>query len=644
MKKRILSMLLVLLMLASIVPSGAMAADSVTYNLSNGVLTVSGTGVCTTGWKSIYGWDDETAKSVTKVIVNNGITEIGRHSFKGLSNLKSVTLPNTVVEIGQDAFENCSSLTSITLPESVVEMHYSAFNGCTGLKEIDIKNPEVTGGNFYKCDSIEKVSWGGVTYVINNGVLTVTGKGACESAFKLLAQYKDESSIKKVVIGNGITSVGMNSVYGGKGMFQEFNELESVVIADSVTQIAYHTFYKCNKLSSITIGSKVERIDEGAFHSTAYYYDDNNWETISGCQTLYVGNWLTNTKYLECKGEYIVRPGTRGIAARAFIQQTELESVVIPDGVVSICQLAFAESGIKSIEIPASVKFIGMWAFSYANKLKDIYFTGTEAQWNAIVVDEENEGEFAETLKNVTIHFNYVHHDHTYSTKVTAPTCTDYGYTTYTCTDCGYSYNVYGNEKGHNYVDGICTRCGAKNSDTTTPVTPTGFSDVASGSYCYDAVQWAVAEGITNGTDATHFSPNAGCTRAQVVTFLWRAAGSPDVSANVAFVDVSESSVYYKAIKWAVANGITKGTDATHFSPNATCTRGQVVTFMYRAAGEPAVSSSGSFSDVVSGSYCYNAVQWAVANGITKGTDSTHFSPNATCTRGQVVTFLYRAQ
>ncbi len=181
-----------------------------------------------------------------------------------------------------------------------------------------------------------------------------------------------------------------------------------------------------------------------------------------------------------------------------------------------------------------------------------------------------------------------------------------------------------------------CSVCNAQTYDA-------GFVDVASGSYCYDAVQWAVAEGITNGTDSTHFSPNRGCTRAQVVTFLWRAAGSPDVNATVNFVDVSKSSVYYNAIMWAVANGITKGTDAAHFSPNDTCTRGQVVTFMYRAAGEPAVSdTAGSFVDVVSGSYCFDAVQWAVANGITKGTDTTHFSPNATCTRGQVVTFLYR--
>ena len=168
--------------------------------------------------------------------------------------------------------------------------------------------------------------------------------------------------------------------------------------------------------------------------------------------------------------------------------------------------------------------------------------------------------------------------------------------------------------------------------------------DVPSGSYFYNAVLWALKNGVTKGFDLTHFLPSLACTRAQVVTFLWRAAGSPDVSTDVSFVDVSESSVYYKAINWAVANGITKGTDATHFAPNDTCTRGQVATFMYRAAGEPSVSGDGSFSDVASGSYCYNAVQWAIANGITKGFSDTTFAPNATCTRGQVVTFLYRAQ
>ncbi len=230
---------------------------------------------------------------------------------------------------------------------------------------------------------------------------------------------------------------------------------------------------------------------------------------------------------------------------------------------------------------------------------------------------------------------------HSYKSTVTEPTCTAAGYTTYTCS-CGESYkDNYTNALGHNYKNGKCIRCGAVDSNYN----PTSsFVDVSSTSYCYDAVQWAVGNGITNGTDSTHFSSNRACTRAQVVTVLWRAAGEPSVSARVNFVDVSTSSVYYKAIKWAVANGITKGTDATHFSPDATCTRGQVVTFMHRAANEPYVRGVGGFVDVAYGSYCYNAVQWAVAEGITNGTDIAHFSPNATCTRGQVVTFLYRAQ
>ncbi len=226
---------------------------------------------------------------------------------------------------------------------------------------------------------------------------------------------------------------------------------------------------------------------------------------------------------------------------------------------------------------------------------------------------------------------------HHHNAVVTAPTCTAKGYTTYTCS-CGNSYkDNYTNALGHNYTNGKCTRCGK-----TDPSAKTNFTDVPTGAYYYDAVQWAVENKITKGTDATHFSPNQGCTRGQVVTFLWRAAGSPTVSGDAGFVDVKSTDYYYDAVKWAVANGITNGTDDTHFSPSATCTRGQVVTFMYRAKGSPATSGSCGFVDVKSADYYYNAVIWAVANEITNGTDATHFSPSATCTRAQVVTFLHR--
>ena len=178
-----------------------------------------------------------------------------------------------------------------------------------------------------------------------------------------------------------------------------------------------------------------------------------------------------------------------------------------------------------------------------------------------------------------------------------------------------------------------------------TTVTPpsTGFVDVPASAYYADAVKWAVEKGITTGTSATTFSPEASCTRAQMVTFLWRAAGSPAPKATTtAFTDLDKSAYYYDAVLWAVEKGITTGTSATTFSPNATVTRGQTVTFLYRFAGQPAVSGSSSFTDVNSSDYYAAAVQWAKEQGITSGTSATTFSPTNDCTRGQIVTFLYR--
>ena len=178
-----------------------------------------------------------------------------------------------------------------------------------------------------------------------------------------------------------------------------------------------------------------------------------------------------------------------------------------------------------------------------------------------------------------------------------------------------------------------------------TTVTPpsTGFVDVPASAYYADAVKWAVEKGITTGTSATTFSPEASCTRAQMVTFLWRAAGSPAPKATTtAFTDLDKSAYYYDAVLWAVEQGITTGTSSTTFSPNATVTRGQTVTFLYRFAGQPAVSGSSSFTDVNSSDYYAAAVQWAKEQGITSGTSATTFSPTNDCTRGQIVTFLYR--
>ena len=265
-------------------------------------------------------------------------------------------------------------------------------------------------------------------------------------------------------------------------------------------------------------------------------------------------------------------------------------------------------------------------------------------------------------------HSKYDYHacsgSHTYETRKTTkqPTCTATGTKADICYYCGRSYNVTTIAAlGHNYKLTVnqaatsteagykqytCSRCSHSYYTGHVPATGTGnpFIDVHSGSFYYNPVQWANQNGITSGTSSMEFSPEAACTRGQVVTFLWRAAGKPEPkSTSHPFTDVSSKAFYYKAMLWAVENGITSGTSKTTFSPNDPCTRGQVVTFLYRAAGKPAVTNTfHNFTDVKSGAFYYKAMLWAVQNGITSGTSKTEFSPDKACTRGQVVTFLYR--
>ena len=168
------------------------------------------------------------------------------------------------------------------------------------------------------------------------------------------------------------------------------------------------------------------------------------------------------------------------------------------------------------------------------------------------------------------------------------------------------------------------------------------FADVSTDAYYYEAVKWAAKKGITGGTGDGTFNPNGSCTRAHIVTFLWRAAGSPEPKSTVSFADVPAGSYYAKAVAWAVENGITLGTGDGTFGPNATCTRGQSVTFLYRALGT-APSTVNGFADVAADAFYADAVAWAVESGVTNGTTDSTFSPNNGCTRAQIVTFLYRA-
>ena len=183
---------------------------------------------------------------------------------------------------------------------------------------------------------------------------------------------------------------------------------------------------------------------------------------------------------------------------------------------------------------------------------------------------------------------------------------------------------------------------GGSTTDPGEPETP-AFTDVPDGTWYAEAVKWAVEEGITMGTSDTTFSPDLACTRSEIVTFLWRAAGSPASSGSMTFTDVPADSFYADAVRWAVEKGITTGTSDTTFGPDVVCTRSQMVTFLWRMAGSPAPAGEAlPFTDVADGAFYADAVRWAVEEGITMGTSDTTFSPDVTCTRAQIVTVLNR--
>ena len=667
MKKRVLSLLLVVLMIMSLVPTSAFAAnDVVPYGVTGGYLYFDRS----TG--EIVDCDETvTEAAIPSVIRDKEVKRIAPYAFEDCNVLKRITIPSTLTGIGEQSFTSCSALESIEVDKS--NSTYSSEKGVLFSKD-------KTSLYVYPSNKLDE------TYTIPNSVTYVY-------SFAFFVN----KNIKNITIPENVEAIGKAAFFGCEN-------IERIMIPKNVESIGSAAFSSCRSLKTIDVAKdnpSYREIDGALFTSDMSIligYPSGKTDTtyIVPNGVKYVGDWVFSECYrlvnitlpdelliiggsafYACTGlKSITIPNSvKYIGGIAFELCENIQTITIPSGVEEIGEETFMQcTSLKSINIPKSVTKIGNSAFDCCDSLTDVYYEGSSSQWRSINIAEYNTA-----LTSANIHFNshvhtyegytvtsptctepgytthkctscdYSYNDsyieplgHNYTEEVTAPTCTERGYTTYTCSVCGDSYKgSYVDPLGHNYKNGTCTRCGVKDPNYKPQA---NFTDVAAGSYCYDAVQWAVANGITNGTDATHFSPNAGCTRGQVVTFLWRAAGEPTVGGNVGFVDVTPGSYCYEAVKWAVANGITKGTDATHFSPNATCTRGQVVTFMYRAAGEPTVGGSNGFVDVAAGSYCYNAVQWAVANGITKGTDTTHFSPNATCTRGQVVTFLYRAQ
>ena len=413
------------------------------------------------------------------------------------------------------------------------------------------------------------------------GTLTISGEGTMYDYGRVNAPwYEYREQILSAVVEDGVISIGDYA-------FRDCSNLTSIHIPAGVTSIGDYAFHRCRSLTSIEIPAGVTSIDPGMF---------------SSCSS------LTSIE---------LPAGVTSIGDDAFAFCSSLTSIDIPAGVKVIGNYVFHGcSNLISIELPAGVTYIGNSAFRDCSSLTSIEIPagvtaiGSNAFYSCV------------SLKTVTFKGN-------------APDIASNAFLGTTTTAYYPADNATWTEEVKQNYGGTITWI----AETTA-----GFEDVVPGAYYEIPVQWAVANGITSGVDENHFAPDAPCTRAQIVTFLWRAAGSPEpASMHSPFVDVAADSYYYKAVLWAVENGITSGNDATHFAPDAPCNRGQVVTFLWSFRGRPAPSGNNIFTDVAPGAYYYNPVLWAVENGITSGTGANTFGPNSICTRGQIATFLYKA-
>ena len=399
MKKRLLSFVLAVLMIASLLPATALAADildsgtcgaegdgsNLTWTLdSEGVLTISGSGDMR-DYDYSSPWY-ENGNQIQSVFMANGVTSIGNFAFNECTSLTSMTIPDSVTCIGNCAFRECSSLASVTIPDSVTSIGVYAFCACTSLKSVTIPDSVTSIGNyaFSYCTSL-------------TGIWVDEGNSHYFSDASGVLFNKDKTVLAQC-----------------PGAFSG-----SYAIPDGVTSINDAAFVNCESLTSVTIPDGVTNI---------------GYEVFAGCTSL---------------ANMVLPNGVTRIGAEAFDWCTSMKSITIPDGVTSI----------------------GYDAFSNCKSLTNVYFTGTEEAWNGITIDGGNDA-----LKNAKIHCNYVSHTHNYKDVVTAPTCTEKGYTTHTCA-CGDSYvDAYVDALGHAWDNGkvtkeptetetgvktfTCTRCG----------------------------------------------------------------------------------------------------------------------------------------------------------------------------------------
>ncbi len=632
------------------------------------------------GVTSIGDYAFENCDNLKRVIFHNGasdLTSIGDSAFNSCTSLTSFDFPDSLTYIGGWAFQS-SGLTEVNIPNSVTELGELAFAECGNLTKVTIGNglSAISAGAFSKCENLEYVYIPGTvqtikllsfawcpkieTLIIEDGVKLIENH-----AFSCAPQIYDSlvgpsnTSLKTLIIPDSVEEIWNHAFYG-------MEALEELTIGNGITRIASDCFYNCFSLEELKLGNKVEYIDARAFancHSlTQLVLPDTlkeiGQEAFYGGENILVINFndglrvIGDSAFSGCRSitEADLPDTVMSLGTRAFYNCTNLRHVELSTKMTAIVESTFQNcSALQSLTIPDAITSIGANAFNgctalttvttnnFINSVGGAAFDGCD-DLTLYGYDRSYMQAYAAAYD---IPFVVIGGDTVNSIEsVTSAPGFDEGgkpctVVTITMTNGDVEkFYIYDGEDGKDGQDG------EDGEDGEIVIVPS-FSDVSADSYYSDAVNWAVANGITTGTGNGEFSPDDGCSRAQVVTFLWRAMGCPEPTGSSSFNDVPADSYYGKAAQWALENGITTGVGGNSFGSNSTVTRAEVVTFLWRAAGSPEVSGSG-FADVDSSAYYADAVAWAVANGITTGTGESTFSPDSSCTRAQIVTFLYR--
>ena len=552
--------------------------------------------------------------------VPEGVYMINPNAFQDCDKMMVLSLPGTVeMDLWRDTLPSCDALQSIqvsaahpdlssdaqgllysknmrtlycvpagkngeiTLNGSVTAVASSALSGCTKITKVVLPQGLKTVGDyaFENCSALTEIALPD----------TVTRIGAYA--------FSNCKALKAVTVPAGVTKIE-NDCFGG------CESLKEVVICGNVAVIEEFAFSGCSSLKNINLPASLTRIGEKAFFLCGALRSVKIPEGVTV---------IEDSTFWDCASlaEIVLPESLTQIKSNAFAYCVSLNSVEIPSQVKSVGVSAFIGcEELTQITLPQSLTAIGSGAFSECAKLAKVYYNGTQQQWQAVSVAAYNECLLSAKL--------ILPHEHIWGDWVITKQ----------------PNHLFDGEK-----TAVCEICGQAKVEAV-PNNP--FADVASTNKLKTEILWAYYTGITTGVTDTTFEPNTTVNRGQAVTFLWRAAGCPEPKTeNNPFTDVGKGAYYYKAILWAVENGITNGTTATTFSPKDPCKRRHIVMFLYRYAGQPPLEGSGApFPDVSQSNTFYNAVMWAVEEGITNGTKHGTFDLHSDCTRAQVVTFLYR--